>query len=35
MKAADVMTTNVVSVGPEATAQDVAHILLTGSTRFW
>jgi CBS domain-containing protein len=29
MKAADVMVTNVITVGPEACVQDVAHLLLT------
>jgi CBS domain-containing protein len=29
MKAADVMVTNVITVGPDARVQDVAHILLT------
>jgi CBS-domain-containing membrane protein len=29
MKAADVMVTNVITVGPDACLQDVAHILLT------
>src|SRR5262249_2419799 len=29
MKAADVMVRNVITVGPDACAQDVAHILLT------
>jgi len=29
MKAANVMVTNVISVGPETSVQDVAHILLT------
>lgn len=29
MKAADVMVTNVITVGPEACLQDVAHLLLT------
>ena len=29
MKAADVMVRNVITVGPDACVQDVAHILLT------
>ena len=29
MKAADVMVTNVISVGPDACVQDIAHLLLT------
>ena len=29
MKAADVMVTNVITVGPDANVQDVAHLLLT------
>ncbi len=30
MKAADVMVTNVITVGPDACVQDVAHVLLSG-----